>query len=261
MNDELRALVEEIGRRSFDARVGRHGLPERLDSELWQVLETSGLTRLTTEQGADPADAAVVLGGLARYAAAVPIAETDVLAAWLAGQADLPIPADGPMTVAIADVDPNGDRVTGTARDVPWPDAGPVMLAARSADATFVAVLAPGSTTSTHNLAGEPRGDVPFDLSSTDVVRLSPVSQTNWHGEARGRDACRSSAPSTWQRGSRPPTSASASSLAAPWERSKPSSIRWPTSTARSKRAERQRIWRRTRPSTMASTAPRPTTR
>ena len=174
MNDELRALVEEIGRRSFDARVGRHGLPERFDAELWQVLETSGLTRLTTEQGADPADAAVVLGGLARYAAAVPVAETDVLATWLAGQADLPIPADGPLTVAIADVDPSGDRITGTARDVPWPDAGPVVLAARAADATFVAVLAPGSTTSAHNLAGEPRGDVPFDLSSTDVVRLSP---------------------------------------------------------------------------------------
>jgi acyl-CoA dehydrogenase len=47
------------------------------------------------------------------------------------------------------------------------------VLAARSADATFVAVLAPGSTTSTHNLAGEPRGDVSFDLPSTDVVRLS----------------------------------------------------------------------------------------
>jgi acyl-CoA dehydrogenase len=173
VNDELRTLVDEIGRRSFDARVGRHGLPERFDSELWQVLETSGLTRLTTEQGADPADAAVVLGGLARYAAAVPVAETDVLATWLAGQADLPIPSDGPMTVAIADVDPGGDRVMGIARDVPWPDAGPVVLAARSADATFVAVLAPGSTTSTHNLGGEPRGDVSFDLSPTDVVRLS----------------------------------------------------------------------------------------
>jgi D-serine deaminase-like pyridoxal phosphate-dependent protein len=83
----------------------------------------------------------------------------------LAGQADLPIPSDGPMTVAIADVDPGGDRVMGIARDVPWPDAGPVVLAARSADATFVSVLAPGSTTSTHNLGGEPRGDVSFDLS------------------------------------------------------------------------------------------------
>ncbi|GAB7066864.1 acyl-CoA dehydrogenase [Mycobacterium hodleri] len=174
MNDELKALVDEIGRQSFDAPVGRHGLPEPFDAELWQVLETSGLTRLTTEQGADPADAAVVLGGLARYAAAVPVAETDVLAAWLAAQADLPVPADGPLTVAITDVEPGGERIAGTARDVPWPAAGPVVLAARGADATFVAVLEPGPAATGYNLAGEPRGDVPFDLSSSDVVRLSP---------------------------------------------------------------------------------------
>ncbi|KAA0102256.1 acyl-CoA dehydrogenase [Mycolicibacterium sp. P1-18] len=174
MNDELISLVDEIGRRSFDAHVGPRGLPEPLDADLWRVLETSGLTRLTSEQDADPADAAVVLGGLARYAAAVPVAETDVLAAWLAAQADLPVPADGPLTVAIADVDPRGDRIAGTAFDVPWPAAGPVVLAARSAHATVVAVLPPGPVTTSHNLAGEPRGDVPFDLAATDVVRLSP---------------------------------------------------------------------------------------
>ncbi|MCV7424626.1 acyl-CoA dehydrogenase [Mycobacterium yunnanensis] len=171
MNDELKALVDEIGRKSYDARVGHHGLPEPFDANLWQALETSGLTRLTTDQGAGPAEAAVVIGELARWAAAVPVAETDLLATWLAARADLTVPADGPLTVAIADVDGDG-RITGTARGVPWPAVGPVLLAARSADATFVAVLPPGSADGAPNVGGEPRGEVTFDLAADDVVRL-----------------------------------------------------------------------------------------
>ena len=184
MSDELHQLIEEIGRRSADARVGHHGLPEGFDDDLWRVLETSGLTRLTSAQGADPAEAAVVLGGLARYAAAVPIAETDVLGAWLAGTAGLTVPDDGPVTVAVADVEPLGDRITGIAVNVPWPAAGPVVLAARTADATLVAVLEPAPA-NTHNLAGEPRGDVAFDLSMADVIRL-PLDVAN---ELRRRGA------------------------------------------------------------------------
>jgi acyl-CoA dehydrogenase len=172
VNDELRQLVDEIGQRSFDARVGHHELPERFDDDLWRVLETSGLTRLTSEQDADPTESAVVLGGLARYAAAVPIAETDLLATWLANEAGLQVPADGPLTVAIADVAIGGDRISGTAVDVPWPDPGPVVLAARSSGATFVAVLDGGSAATTHDLAGEPRGEVTFDLPAGDVVEL-----------------------------------------------------------------------------------------
>jgi len=175
VNDELRALVGEIGRQSYDAHVGRHGLPDPFDADLWRVLETSGLTRLTGEQGADPAEAAVVLGELARWAAAVPVAETDVLATWLAAQAGLDVPADGPMTVAIAEVDAGAGRIDGVAHDVPWPAVGPVVLAARSADATHVAVLPPAPADGTANLGGEPRCDVAFDLAADDVVRL-PVA-------------------------------------------------------------------------------------
>ncbi|MDT5339345.1 MAG: acyl-CoA dehydrogenase [Mycobacterium sp.] len=172
MNDELRQLVDEIGQRSFDARLGHHELPEPFDDDLWRVLESSGLTRLTSEQGAEPAEAAVVLGGLARHAAAVPVAETDLLATWLAAKADLAVPDDGPLTAAIADVEPRDGRIVGTAADVPWPAVGPVVLAARSVDATYVAVLDRGPTATTYNLAGEPRGEVPFDLALADVTRL-----------------------------------------------------------------------------------------
>ncbi|MEU0497311.1 acyl-CoA dehydrogenase family protein [Mycobacterium sp. NPDC006124] len=182
MNDELKALIAEIGRQSYDAHVGRHGLPEAFDADLWRVLETSGLTRLTSEQGAGPTEAAVVLGELARWAAAVPVAETDVLATWLAGQADLEVPAEGPLTVAIADVArrdgltstaPYG-RIKGSALGVPWPGVGPVVLAARSEESTAVAVLPPSPVEGTPNLGGEPRGEVTFDLAEDDVVRLPP---------------------------------------------------------------------------------------
>ncbi|MDX1892273.1 acyl-CoA dehydrogenase family protein [Mycolicibacterium sp. 050158] len=171
MSEELRQLVDEIGRRSFDARVGRHALPEPFDADLWRVLETSGLTRLVSEQDADPADSAVVLGGLARHAAAVPVAETDLLATWLAHSAGLPIPADGPLTVAIAEAQPRNERLSGTAVDVPWPAVGPVVLAVRSVEATFVAMLDAGTAT-TWDLAGQPRGDVTFDVSTRDTVRM-----------------------------------------------------------------------------------------
>lgn len=172
MSAELRQLVDEIGRRSYDARVGHHGLPEPFDEALWDVLEASGLTRLST-QGGGPADSAVVLGGLARWAAAVPIAETDLLATWLAKEAGLSVPDDGPVGIAIADATRQGDRVVGTAVDVPWPDAGPIVLAARSADATFVALLESGAAVTTSDLAAEPRATMAFDLAVVDTVELS----------------------------------------------------------------------------------------
>jgi acyl-CoA dehydrogenase len=167
VNDELRHLVDEIGRRSFEARMGDRGLPETFDGDLWSTLEASGLTRLTSAEGAGPGEAAVVLEVLAGHAAAVPVAETDLLAAWLAKAADLAVPADGPLVMAVADgVVPRGGRIVGTAVDVPWPDTGPVVLAARAADATFVALVDRDPVSADgYDLAGEPRGEVHFDLA------------------------------------------------------------------------------------------------
>jgi acyl-CoA dehydrogenase len=36
---ELRALVDELGRRSFGARLGQRGMPEKFDDDLWRTLE------------------------------------------------------------------------------------------------------------------------------------------------------------------------------------------------------------------------------
>ncbi|BCQ07331.1 acyl-CoA dehydrogenase [Mycobacterium heckeshornense] len=164
---ELRQLVDDIGRRSFDARLGRGGLPEQFDQALWANLEDSGLTRLTStpDLGAGPAELATVLRGLARRAGAVPLAETDLLAAWLAQRAGL-TPPPGPLTVAIADAKPAGSRITGAANDVPWTRASAaVVLAARSPAGVHVAVTDAGQVkiTDGHNLAGEPRDRVDFD--------------------------------------------------------------------------------------------------
>ncbi len=155
--DELVQLIDDIGRRSYDANFGKRRLPEVFDSSLWQTLEETGLSRLTTQQDAGAGESAVVLAGLARFAAAVPIAETDLLAGWLAARAGVEAPETGPLTVAIG--------TGGTASEVPWPNDATVLVADRSADAISVGLLANPQSTDGHNLAGEPRGTIRYDTA------------------------------------------------------------------------------------------------
>ncbi|WP_231988650.1 acyl-CoA dehydrogenase family protein [Mycobacterium sp. 1274761.0] len=162
--NELTALVDDVGRRSFDARLGHRSLPEEFDGALWHTLEATGLSRLTSGQDAAPAEAAIMLAGLARHACAVPIAETDLLAAWLAGRAGVSVPGSGPLTVAIADAEIVEGLLRGTAEGVPWPHSATALLAARTADALHVGVIDDASITVGHNLAGEPRGAFSFEL-------------------------------------------------------------------------------------------------
>ena len=156
MSDELRQLVDDIGRRSYDANFGKRRLPEVFDAELWKNLDETGLSRLTTQQDAGPVESAVVLGGLARYAAAAPIAETDLLAGWVAQQAGIAVPDSGPLTVAIG----SGGR----ANDVPWPRDAVVVAVDRSADGVSVGLLDdPQITSDGYTLAGEPRATIAYD--------------------------------------------------------------------------------------------------
>src|SRR5580704_18173209 len=113
---QLRQLVDELGRRSYDAGLGHRGIPDQFDTELWRNLEDTGLARLTStpDAGAGPNELAIALYGLARHAGAVPLAETDALAGWLGQQTCIELP-EGPLTVAIADAQADGNRVTGTA--------------------------------------------------------------------------------------------------------------------------------------------------
>ncbi len=181
-NADLRKLVDDIGKRSFEARLGRRRIPDEFDEDLWRHLDETGLARLTStpDLGAGPEQLAVVLRGVARHAGAVPLTETDALAAWLANSVGLDLP-DGPLTVAIADADAVDGRITGTATDVPWTRAAAaVLLVARGYDATRVGVLDTAAATieDGHNLAGEPRDRVTFDVGVDALTKVNPALGT-----------------------------------------------------------------------------------
>jgi acyl-CoA dehydrogenase len=179
---ELRQLVNDIGRQSFDAKVGTRRVPEKFDADLWRNLEDTGLTRLTStpDSGAGPGELAIVLYGVARHAGAVPLAETDVLAAWLAWEAGIDVP-DGPLTVAVADAEPSGGRLAGSAVDVPWTRAGAaVLVAARSGGELRVGRLDldAASVEDDHNLAGEPRDRITFDVAADELTAVDDAVAT-----------------------------------------------------------------------------------
>ncbi|MCT7657135.1 acyl-CoA dehydrogenase family protein [Mycobacterium deserti] len=178
-NAELRRLVDDIGRQSFDARLGSRRVPEQFDDDLWRNLDETGLARLTStpDLGAGPEQLAVVLRGIARHAGAVPIAETDALAAWLGHTVGLDLPA-GPLTVAIADPGDSVGRIAGTATDVPWARASTsVLLLARGAGTARVGILdVEGARVEDgHNLAGEPRDRLTFDVAADELTDVDPA--------------------------------------------------------------------------------------
>ncbi|OBG92443.1 acyl-CoA dehydrogenase [Mycobacterium sp. E136] len=162
---DLRQLVDDIGRRSFEARIGIRRIPEQFDEQLWGNLSDTGLTQLSNDAG--PNELAVVLAGVARHAGAVPLAETDALAGWLAHRAGLEVP-DGPLTVALADSD-------GRATGVPWTRASAaVLMVVQAADGTRVGVVEPADIVDGHNAAGEPRDRVTASLASATLAAVDP---------------------------------------------------------------------------------------
>jgi acyl-CoA dehydrogenase len=176
---ELRQLVDELGRRSYDAALGRRGVPDQFDAKLWTNLEATGLARLTSTPDTDagPHELAVTLYGLARHAGAVPLAETDALACWLGQRAGIDLP-DGPLTVAIADIDSAEGPLVGTAQQVPWARAcSAALVAVRSRDGFHVGVIDVGSADlqRVHNLAGEPRDVIAFSLSASEFRTVDPA--------------------------------------------------------------------------------------
>ena len=145
-------------------------MPEEFDDALWRNLEETGLSRLTSSQEAGPAEAAIVLSGLARHAAAVPIAETDLLAALARGRRPGSMcPTDGPLTIAIADADVVDGRITGTATDVPWPRSATVRAGRTHRRRASRRGRRRPDVADGHNLAGEPRGSFAFDAARRPV--------------------------------------------------------------------------------------------
>ncbi|GAA1831725.1 acyl-CoA dehydrogenase family protein [Pseudonocardia ailaonensis] len=145
------------------------GTGTALDSALWATLEETGLARLTLPEAAGGSggtlvDAAEILIAAGRFAARVPLVETDLLAGWLLQAAGLEVPA-GPLTAVLgAELKVpavSGEPVSGTLRRVPWgrSAAGVVVLAGER-----VLLLDPASAQVTEgvNLAEEPRDELAF---------------------------------------------------------------------------------------------------
>ncbi|KAA0111227.1 acyl-CoA dehydrogenase [Mycolicibacterium sp. P1-5] len=154
---DLRQLAEDIGSRSFEERIGNRRLPDEFDATAWRHLEDAGLTRLTSdpESGGGPTESALVLRALARHSVTVPLAETDVLAAWLAAEAGLEVPGEGPLTIAV------GEAGSTTITGVPYAgSAAAVVVALRDGQALRVAVTEPTAVSNGHNLGGEPRDTI-----------------------------------------------------------------------------------------------------
>ena len=146
------------------------------DRPLWETLSESGLTLLTTPvsaggSGAGIAEAAVVLLAAGEYAAPVPLAETDLLAAWLLTAAQLDVPA-GPLTSGVCEAtielaDAGDVHLAGTVLGVPWAaSCDRVIVLATTADGDVVCSIPVDrcSVLPGHNLAREPRDDLRFDL-------------------------------------------------------------------------------------------------
>jgi len=168
---DLRRLVDDIGERSFNERIGRRALPDSLDTTAWRRLEESGLTRLdsTDDSGGGPREVAVILRALARHAVTVPLAETDVLAGWLAATAGIDVPANGPLTVAVGAAISTAGRIAATVPAVPYGSAvDTVVLALREGEDLLVAACNPAalSITKGHNAGGEPRDIVAVEMIS-----------------------------------------------------------------------------------------------
>lgn len=177
---DLRGLVDDIGSAAFEARIGHRSLPDALDRTAWRHLEEAGLTRLgsTDDSGGGPAEVAVVLRSLARHAVTVPVAETDVLACWLAGRAGLEVPGDGPLTVALGQSVHRFDAVPYAA------EAAAVVLAHHDGDRLAVAVAEPAELIvgPGHNAGGESRDTVTADLPAERFVAVDAAVELRRRG-------------------------------------------------------------------------------
>lgn len=173
---DLRNLAEDIGARSFEARIGYRTLPDSLDETAWRHLEDAGLTRLVSadDSGGGPVESAVVLRALARHAVTVPVAETDLLAGWLGATAGVAVAPSGPLTVAFGGAETSGGKVTATIPAVPYAaTATEVVLALRDGERLLVAVCDPAelSITKGHN-GGEPRDTVIVEKAASDFAAV-----------------------------------------------------------------------------------------
>ena len=181
MTNEFRSLLADTVTRLFTDLVTKE-LIESAErgvwpDKLWRALEEGGLTLpLVPESGGGAGgawlDAHVVVRAAGHHAAPVPLVETIVASALLAG-AGLEIPL-GPLTIAPVRADErlaltrvgNGFRLRGTATRVPWGAAAGHVVALGEIDGrAMIALVGRDAARATldRNLALEPRDTLLFD--------------------------------------------------------------------------------------------------
>ncbi|WP_051712403.1 acyl-CoA dehydrogenase [Spirillospora albida] len=153
MDDVTEALTASVA-----AACARYADPDaNWNPRLWDALEEMGVTLLPVPEerggaGGDLPAAVEALRVLGRHAAAVPVAETALLAGWLLAGCGADVPS-GPLTAALADGPPD------VLRRVPWAGhaAGLVIL---TPDEMLYAPRDAYDVEDGANLAGEPRDTV-----------------------------------------------------------------------------------------------------
>ena len=191
---ELRTLARSIFQKPASEALNVQQTAIPFDEALWKTLVASGLTLLSTPEraggsGAGIAEAAVVASVAGEYAAPVPVAETDLLAAWLLDLADLDVPT-GPLSsgtgaVSISDGPGGVLIVCGTIDRVSWgreADAIVVLGRADDRDAVFLIPSHRCTITEGYNLAHEPRDCVTFhvELPPESVVTVGEEVALEW---------------------------------------------------------------------------------
>ncbi|MBS9375233.1 acyl-CoA dehydrogenase family protein [Rhodococcus sp. B50] len=156
-------MLSEVFTSGDDHRIGE---VVELDRALWSTLTELGLDRLTGSEesggsGAGWREAALLLEATGGAAAAVPVAENDLLAGWLLETVGLDV-TPGVRTAAVLDAD-------GRARHVPWARfADSIVVLWESPQGWQVAEVARGDVELVEavNLAAEPRDHLRVDLSA-----------------------------------------------------------------------------------------------
>ncbi len=153
-------LVAMVDRVLAEHRPAPDRHPGVLDRELWNLLDSLGLTRLTVPEsrggsGGTWHDAAALLETAAAHGIQLPLAEHDLLAGWALEASGLP-PLDGLTTLGFL-------GSNDVARQVPWASAADqVVLVGVGGAAARLEVYAAAefAVEPGHNLAGEPRDTV-----------------------------------------------------------------------------------------------------
>lgn len=169
-NTELAELAESIFADSYEKEA------TGLDRTAWTACAESGLTALTApDTGGTLDDAAVLLEAAGAWAARVPLAETDLLAGWLARAAGVEVP-DGPLAAVVtapeATAPIGGDPAAPSAGAEPRPGATTPTGANTPTGATAPTGVSGGSLTTGGGAVSGTLTRVPWGRSLAAVVVL-----------------------------------------------------------------------------------------